>query len=580
MGHTDSSSAVSVLDIDHSELVRCGADVFRELERGTIFYVRGLGEVQDLTDHIRSVLRTHASGEQFKQVSDFFESGRPISRGALLELIMCLRAIRDARYLSCLFSDLIAGFGLPAPTLIDTGFFRCVFSNHVQALSRDPRLPPDILEGKPPGPEGFLQGFTGTGNPHRDVDAPHYTFQINFWFPLHDVEAENSLLLFPDAYTSNVPYQVRPEHPQEPERWGYGRPLSKAMRRGDIVLFHSQHFHASPTQAPLKDRLTAELRVASGCVDDNGSIYRRQFWNSQSFAPFSDADTPTIAERSKLLFPSSAKFETATTPQELLASVMSTPKDVRITGNLWNRDTIFSETRRLDANEADVFAGRMIAAPFAEDRQLCVGRYLLFHGYSELAERVLTDIAARTERYYFALEVARICGAARLWSVAGKALSRAIAVGGTSPVRLGRYRGDVPTRAMPPLQLLPQDAVRIATTLASALRDYLADPSRHPAPLLDHRIFYPHFVVARPLRPFGAVVGTWTLAIFVPIHRMADAGLRFITVDGEERIEVAFKPEALVCDPTGVVVGHSAEELRQMLQESAAKGDLQSKCGA
>jgi ectoine hydroxylase-related dioxygenase (phytanoyl-CoA dioxygenase family) len=107
----------------------------------------------------------------------------------------------------------------------------------------------------------MLQSFVGTGNPHRDIDGPHYTFQMNFWFPLHRVEEGSSLLLFPDIYTKDVLYQQQPANPRDPDSWGYGKPVCRAMDPGDIVLFHSQHFHASPTRNPTADRLTVELRV-------------------------------------------------------------------------------------------------------------------------------------------------------------------------------------------------------------------------------------------------------------------------------------------------------------------------------
>src|SRR5581483_3183562 len=193
----------------------------------------------------------------------------------LLQLILVLRDIRDSRFLSCLFADLVAGFGLPRPTLIDTGSFRCVFQKEYAALSADPRIPSDLVTSPLPGPEPFLAASNTGGFPHRDIDGPHYTFQINFWFTLHPVPAENSLPLFPDIYKRDVPYQESHANLRDLRSWGYGEPLRRALAFGDLVLFHSQHFHASPTEAPELDRLTTEFRVASACIDDNGTAYRR-----------------------------------------------------------------------------------------------------------------------------------------------------------------------------------------------------------------------------------------------------------------------------------------------------------------
>src|SRR5262249_21503516 len=163
-----------------------------------------------------------------------------------------------------------------------------------------PRLPRDVGRGGGETAEAFLGATNKGGGPHRDVDVAHYTFQLNFWFPLHDVPAENSLLLFPEIYTKPVPYQQIPDPLREPDRWGYGKALRRALRVGDLVLFHSQHFHASPSEAPERDRLSAELRIASACIDDNAHVYRRLFWRAENFAPVTGAPA---AERAARLYP-------------------------------------------------------------------------------------------------------------------------------------------------------------------------------------------------------------------------------------------------------------------------------------
>jgi hypothetical protein len=119
MSVVHSAARPSVVDIDRADLIRMGGDVFRELERGTIFYLHKAEEVLLLREHILATLSHRISAEWLGEVRGFFESGSPMSRGALRELLMCLRELRDSRYVSCLFSDLIAGFGLPAPVLVD-----------------------------------------------------------------------------------------------------------------------------------------------------------------------------------------------------------------------------------------------------------------------------------------------------------------------------------------------------------------------------------------------------------------------------------------------------------------------------
>ena len=557
---------VEILDIERAELARLGPDVFRRLEQGSIFYVRGSDEVRALTDHIAGVLARRVSQACGHDARAFFGGGHTPPYESLLQLILVLREIRDSRYLSCLFSDLIAGLGLPPPVLIDTGYFRCVFPKAFAALHDDARVPRDVYEGLPIDPEPFLKDTNRGGGPHRDVDVPHYTFQINFWFPLHDVPAENSLLLFPDIYTRDIAYQQKPEPLREPDRWGYGQALRRPLRLGDFVLFHSQHFHASPTEAPDSDRLTAELRVASACIDDNSAVYRRLFWSARNFEPLAAA---APSERATRLHPlGSAVPDAPLSAQELLAALFDRPEDVRHGGNLWTPESVFATSRRLSREALVHLIERLNAAAFADDRQLALARYLLFWGERDLGERVLTDAVQRTESYYFALEQARVAGAAQLWALAGQALIRAFALAQSSPVAIGRYRGDVPARPLPRLQFMPEDAMRAAGSLGAALRDYLAAPQSRPAPLLDYRLFFPFLIQAQPLLPSGIVVSVWTILVFVPLQRAAEIGLRLVEDAGGRRIEGAFNPDPVVRDPRGIVTAYSLTELGSRLRRA------------
>ncbi len=557
---------VKIFDLDHAELVALGPQVFARLEEGAIFYVRRTPEILALADHVVAVLEARHSPACARTVRGFFQGGPSPGHEDLVALLLVLREIRDTRYASCLFADLVQGFGLPTPVLVDTGYFRCIFQRDSDALRADPRVPRDLYEGLAIDPEPFLKRSNIGGGPHRDVDVPHYTFQINFWFPLHDVPAANSLLLFPDIYTRDVPYQQRPEPLGEPDRWGYGSALRRALRLGDMVLFHSQHFHASPTEAPELDRLTAEIRVAGACIDDNAAVYRRLFWNIRNFTPLAQPDSRNRAERLHPHAPATTD-RTPLTAQELLATLFDRPEDVRHGGNLWTPESIFDTSREFPRPALTSLVERLIAAPFAEDRQLALARYLLHWQHRDLAEAVLTDISQRTESYFFALELARIASQARLWQLVGSALMRAFALAQSSPITIGRYRGDVPARPLPRLQFMPEDAIRAATVMIQALRDYAVAPDRTPAPLIDYRLFFPFLISAQP-HPSGVVVSVWTILIFIPLHRVAEIGLRAVQTGDRPQMEGVFNPEPLIRDPTGIVTAYSLAELGANLRQA------------
>jgi ectoine hydroxylase-related dioxygenase (phytanoyl-CoA dioxygenase family) len=105
------------------------------------------------------------------------------------------------------------------------------------------------------------------------------------WLPLHDIPSGAALLLFPQCYRRQVAFYDEVDRNAPPDTWGYGQAVRQAMSRGDVLLFHSQHFHASPTQEPDLARVTVEIRVGTGCHDDNGTTYRRSFWNVRNFTP-------------------------------------------------------------------------------------------------------------------------------------------------------------------------------------------------------------------------------------------------------------------------------------------------------
>lgn len=558
-------------ELSRADLIRLGPEVFRRLESGTIFLVRAVDEIFTLANHVERTLAQAVSPACAAEAREFMLAGQRLSEDSTASLVLLLRELRDSRYLSCLFSDLVAGFGLPAQALIDTGHFRCNLVEHGAALkARAERgaLPPDLFVNEQVSdPEPSVGTVNTGGNPHRDVDTPHYTFQFNFWFPLHDVADTNSLLMFPDAYTANIPYQEKPAELQRPDTWGYGRPLRRAMKFGDLLLFHSQHLHASPTEAPQLNRMIAELRVACDCHDDNASVYRRLFWNLRNF----EAGNGELAgKRAARLHPHPRQLRPdAITAQELFAGLFANPNHARRATNLWTPNSIFEGTRKLPAADLAALATRLRKAPFAEDRQLTFARYLMSHGERDLAVTVLADTLARTTSYFFALEVARLAGDAKAYDLAASALMTAFQRAQSSPVQIGRYRGEIPTRPWPPMQLVPAEACETVVRLAKIVQQYMASPATQPAPLLDHRLFFKSYRAAH-LFIDGAIVFAWSILVYVPPERLASVGLSIVdSGNGNRQVAGEFDPEGVARDPAGIITAYYMSDLLRAL---AARG--------
>jgi len=556
--------------IDRRTLVEMGPEVFRKLHEGAIFHVRAIDEIFILRDHIDAQLRLRGDSyaEGFKQ---FVERHIPLSEEVGAAVVLILREIRDSRFLSCLFSDLVAGFGLPSNRLIDAGYFRCIFQGIVPALqSRMERkeLPRDLFQTENVAePEPFMMGTNAGGNPHRDIDPPHYTFQINFWFPLHDIPAGNSVLMFPKVYTEAVQYQNSPDVSANPDGWGFGPALRHAMSLGDTLIFHSQHYHASPSETPHLDRLSAELRIASGCHDDNANAYRRQFWNLTNFAQIGSG---SLRERASALHPHIRRpAAQALTAHQIFASLFDNAQAARLAANLWTPDTVFEGTQSLPGADLLDISDRLRRAPFAEDRQLAFARYLKFHGKTQLVRMVLQNVLERTESYFFALEAARLAGEATLYELAAASLMKAATLANQSDIRIGRYRGDVPDRGWPYIQLLPNDAHNAATRLMTILRDFLAAPADKPEPLLDHRLFFPNYYSAHYFCGH-AVVFIWSLYIFIPAERLNDVRLSLT----ENKVEGVLDRDAMARDPRGIFVTYSNHELyREILRRGIIKAE-------
>jgi hypothetical protein len=390
---------VPLLPIDYQTLMSSqpGA-TFARLVGGEILLLRGVPQVERIQRHVRRA--AVANGHSGNAVDDFFSDAGGAAPDTLAAVCHAFRQVRDSRLVSRMFAPLLRAIGGPPEILADTGHFRCIFPQGFGALASRADMAGILLPGRGKEPEPMLNGRTTGGMPHRDLRQTHYTFQYNLWFPLHDIPREASLLLFPQAYRRAVPFYEAVDTAAPPDDWGYGPALRQAMRAGDVLLFHSQHFHASPSEAPDLSRVTVELRVATGCRDDNGAVYRHLFWNLKNFAEESD-------EQGEIAL---LQARDGTDPQHFFSALFDDAEAARMAANLRAGPQFIRHLKPMNDEQWLGTLDALLAAPYADDRLVALTRILLLAGHPSLAERVAGTVLTESDSYMFLMELGLLLG--------------------------------------------------------------------------------------------------------------------------------------------------------------------------
>lgn len=440
--------------------------VYKHLtQRDAIVVLRDVPEIHQLGKTIYAVAEQLGGRKCAAEMAPLMRSGDVPSIEALSVFYRAFRHLRDSRYISCLFSDLVSSLGLPLPILLDTGYCRMMVPGHAAEAAARPDLfdPTEFRAPHPNEAETMIQGG-GWGNAHRDIDVRHYHYQINFWFPLHELEAERSLLLFPESYRSEVPQYGPLGDPDDPDSWGFGRALRVPLKFGDTLIFHSQQLHASPSQARARSRFTVELRVAAGCIDDNALIYRRLFWHIENFR-----SSPEAVERARDLTtrekPSLDYALLAKTAHASVHRLFRHPIQSLTAGYAHSTTAALDDAIRLDNDGwTKLFAHLDRLASSGEDLWLLVARIAARQNCREMADAALVRLLLRTESYFWALEAGRVAAENGLGALAVSAFKQAQRLANTSDVALDRLTPRMPApRSRGVLQLLPKPAQQAAT---------------------------------------------------------------------------------------------------------------------
>jgi hypothetical protein len=114
------------------------------------------------------------------------------------------------------------------------------------------------------------------------------------------LDALESITIFPEALTQDIfPFGRKDLDPNQDmaeirhmmgsrsfgqlqEQLQLGKFISPPLKTGQILLFHSEHFHASPLNRS-RIRLSIDIRFAVNCPDDNSHYRRKSFFRLSNF---------------------------------------------------------------------------------------------------------------------------------------------------------------------------------------------------------------------------------------------------------------------------------------------------------
>ncbi len=440
--------------------------VLDPLRSGKVIVYRDVPEIHALGEIILAEVSRRFGPSAAAAVAELMREGDIRDLETYSAFYRVFRDLRDSRVLSALFATLIEGWDLPKPLVLDAGYCRMVAPNLIEAARGRPDLfdPSEFVES-PVEPETMPHGASW-GRAHRDIDVRHYHFQANLWFPLHDLDAARTLLIFPESYRRNAPQYGALPDPDRPHEWGFGRPLQVPLKFGDVLLFHSQQLHASPSQSRERSRFTVEIRIAAGCTDDNAGVYRRIFWNTANFRPAGEPQ-PEMAARQLAEHPS-PQFDrdfvlAGVTAHAVVHRLFRDPRSSLRAGYIRREETVLDAAFLLEREDWLQVLRRLEGLPCGEDLVLLVARLLLRQKWHDLAAGVLQRLYKQSQSYFWLIEAGRIAVLAGLNEFAKRSFTRAAELAKASDIRLDRFVVDMPPPRSPQiLQLLPQPAARAA----------------------------------------------------------------------------------------------------------------------
>lgn len=405
-----------VTEVDRDDIETMSTGIYDRLRNGEIFVLRGVSEIHHIRDQLFAALGDDGPGQDLAPLFALFSERTVPPAESMASFVRVLHQADKCRFVAASLADLIADLSCPTPILVEGANRRIVLPAAALDEFRhrvDLFVPTDFERAHPGAtPEVF---FADWSPPHRDIGRPHYTFMANLWFPLHDLDAENSLVMFPESYRRSVPIAPTSKGWREQfgtaeiAEWGYGKPLRVDLRFGDALLFHSETIHCSPVTTTNLPRLSFDVRFAAPCLDGN-LTYRGTFSNYFNFLPALDGSGggqgKASTERAAGLL-----HQARRTSDDSLETIV---EDAATAQHLitWFEANLAQAPLSAIASVCD----RLDRYPFAEDRYVHLAEGLRERG-GAFTESLLRTVLETTDSFYWMArcgDVAMLAGLERL----------------------------------------------------------------------------------------------------------------------------------------------------------------------
>tara|TARA_B100000686_G_scaffold352465_1_gene454546 strand:+ start:277 stop:2064 length:1788 start_codon:yes stop_codon:yes gene_type:complete len=422
-------------------------------EENKILVIRQMPEIQVVFKVILDWMKNHCPKNHTSEIVSLWHQQQLPSAEAMGSMLKAFHFIKDSRLMPWIFSDFFDNFGCAEPILVDSGHFRIVVPPELRVAYKKSKEFKN-LDFEIPWPFDSKENFfmEGSAAPHRDIDRPHHTYQINTWFPLQDLNPAEVLQFFPEArydfeeklkektqaeiYENYEVYAPKLEFTPDPKTFGFGKPLQIPMKAGDMLIFNCQDPHCSPFQKPGHVRINGELRFATRCYDDNSS-FRRTFWNLNNFVRTERPEGEPLPEWAEFFaLPSDLQRTTKNSqrPNSLELSCAQVyfnklfPSLVEACAATDIRAPV-PPNPTLDHQDILSITSKLTSFPYADDRQLCVAKYLATNGILDESKTVLLRGIEESTSYFWLLEFAFVAIQNCWISLAESALEKVILLG-------------------------------------------------------------------------------------------------------------------------------------------------------
>ena len=156
--------------------------VFNALSKeGKIVVVRGVDEILLFKEQLLLYIQNNYAPNILQDIKSFLHGAIIPENESIHALVNSLKLFRNSRFISCLFIDLMSRLGLPVPIMIDPGHARLVVLTHYEKFRSDRDF--DANDFVYPFPRDDFEPIFSPAPvaPHRDINFPHYTFQMNLF---------------------------------------------------------------------------------------------------------------------------------------------------------------------------------------------------------------------------------------------------------------------------------------------------------------------------------------------------------------------------------------------------------------